>query len=227
MKLASCAFVLAAASTVTSLAGAQAQEGERAAYTPPLAAPRDALELSLASGYTQGFGSLQSGVGIPSVATGGLGLDLGIGYRINPTWAVAWSGEYQALSPERTEAAQGFTSSIAAQVHFRPAQRLDPWVEAGAGYRFLWEDPTAGATVRSHGFQLARVRFGLDYRADRHVALGPMVGLDANLFLFRDVGGDTSNIPDPRVSSFFFAGIQGRVDIGGGTGSTSRTISRR
>ena len=227
MKLAPCLCVIVATSTATSLAGAQAREGERPAYVSPLGAPRDALELSLASGYAQGFGSLQSGVGLPSVATGGLALDLGIGYRIDPTWAVLWGGEYQALSPERTDQAQGFSSSIAAQVHFRPAQRLDPWAEAGAGYRFLWESPTDGPTLRTHGFQLARVRVGLDWRADRHVALGPVVGADVNLFLFQDFGGNASNIPEPRASSFFFAGVQGRIDIGGGSAASRALAARR
>ncbi len=222
MKLVAFFAAFGATLIATSVAGAQ----ETPAPRRPLGAPRNALELTLASGYAQGFGSLQSGVGIPSVVRGGLGLDLGIGYRIDPTWAVLWAGEYQALSPERSDSARGFSSSLAAQAHFAPARRLDPWVEAGAGYRLLWEEPTEGPTVRSHGFQLVRFRVGLDWRADRHVALGPVAGVDANLFLFQDAGGVTSNIPDPRFSSFFFAGVQGRIDIGGGS-SGSRTISRR
>src|SRR5262245_32588702 len=45
-------------------------------------APKDAFELSTGVGYTQPIGMLQSGVGMPSVATAGLALDLGLAFRM-------------------------------------------------------------------------------------------------------------------------------------------------
>lgn len=243
MKLASSALALGATLTATSLAGAQPPESQPTLYPPApgytvpepeqpttrkvIPAAQNALELSVGSGYAQGFGSLKSGVGMPSVATGGLGIDLGVGYRIDPGWAVLWSGQYQELTPERTGGARGFTMSIAAQYHFAPVKRVDPWVEAGAGYRFLWEDPSVGPTLLSHGWQLARVRAGIDLRADEHVAFGPVVGADATMFLFQDGPDVSTYISDPRLSTFIFAGVQGRFDIGGSTSATTPTVSRR
>lgn len=71
----------------TAAGVALAQPPEPAPYYVPydrlaerrLEAPRNALELSLGTGYSQGFGNLRSGVGMPSVVTPGAGLTLGIG----------------------------------------------------------------------------------------------------------------------------------------------------
>jgi hypothetical protein len=239
MKLASFVAALGATLTASLLAQAQPPDGtptsttvtaeapaERKAVPP---APRNALELTAGAGYTQGVGSLMSGVGMPSVATIGYGLDAGIGYRIDPRWAVLLTGQYQELNAQRTDAARGFNTSIVAQYHFAPTRRLDPWVEAGAGWRFLWEAPEVGPTVLTHGIQLARVRVGLDIRGDAHAAFGPMIGADANLFLYQDVlsGQQATTIGDPRVSTFLYAGVQGRFDIGNKTSSSSRTMARR
>lgn len=242
MKPASCIAALGAAMTATALAGAQPPESQPSTYQPqplypvpsaeeasrgPIPAARNAFEITVGSGYTQGFGMLKSGVGLPSVATAGLGIDLGLGYRIDPSWAVLWSGEYQELVAERANAVRGFTTSLAGQYHFRPAQRVDPWVEVGAGYRFLWENPSFGPTILSHGWQLARVRAGVDLRADEHVAFGPYVGADATMFLFQDGGDVATTISDPRLSTFIFAGVQGRFDVGGSTRASRAAASAR
>jgi hypothetical protein len=185
----------------------------------PLAAPTNALELTMSTGYTQGFGSLKSGVGMPSIVTPGVAFDLGVGYRVDPKLAVLWSGEYAELTAERTESARAFTTGVAIQYHFMPMQRVDPWMEGGVGYRFLVEDPTVGPNLLTHGFQLARLRVGVDFRVEEAVALGPMVGLDANLFLFQDIPNAGTAIADPRLSTFVFAALQGRFDFGQTTSS--------
>ena len=181
----------------------------------------------MGTGYTQGFGSLKSGVGMPSVATPGIGVDLGLGYRIDPKWAVLFAGEYQELDSQRAAAARGYTTSIAMQYHFAPLQRLDPWVEGGGGLRFLWEDASVGPTVVTYGFQLARVRAGLDFRAGEAVAIGPVIGVDVTMFAFQDSGDLSAVINDRRLSTFVFAGLQGRFDVGDSTRSTSPPLPMR
>jgi hypothetical protein len=212
--------------SLTAVGFARAQPPEPAPMpdvveTPPpkkeLAAPSNAFELSAGTGYTQGFGSLQSGVGMPSVATPGVAFDLGLGYRIDHRLMVGWQGEYAELTAERTNTARAFTSGVALQYHMNPMQRVDPWVEVGVGYRFMVEDPGVGPTLLTHGLQLARVRLGLDFRADEAVSLGPVIGADATMFLFQDFPNVATNISDPTVSTFVFAGLQGRFDIGQNT----------
>jgi hypothetical protein len=99
------------------------------------------------TGYTQRVGSLKSGVGLPSVVTLGIGVDLQLGYRADANWAVLWSGEFQDFTAERAPSARGFTMSVVMQCHITPMQRLDPWIEAGAGYRSLSEYPSIGPTL--------------------------------------------------------------------------------
>ena len=239
MKLSSSFLALSAVLTATALARAQppgTQPSTAPSPTAPeapsfaeqrLPAPKNAFEFAVGTGYTQGFGSLKSGVGLPSVVTPGIGIDLELGYRAHENWAVLWSGELQDFTAERTPAARGFTTSVVMQYHLAPMQRLDPWIEAGAGYRFLSEDPSMGPTLTTHGFELARVRAGLDVRTAENIAIGPMVGFDATVFLFQDVPNLGTNISDPRYSTFIFAGMQGRFDVGGSTSSRSPTVSKR
>ena len=189
---------------------ATAAERPRAA---PIPAASNALELSFGTGYTQGFGSLERGVGFPSVAEGGVAFGLGIGYRIDPRWAVLWSGELQEFDARRATGARGFTSSIAGQVHLAPTNRVDPWAELGAGYRILWEDFARAPVLVTHGFQLGRLRVGVDFRAGRGGAVGPVVGADLNLLLFQDAPSIQADVRDVRLSTFVFAGMQARFDL--------------
>jgi len=186
-------------------------------------APARALELSVATGYTQGFGSLQRGVGLPSVARAGIGAELGVGYRIDPHWGVSAIGQYQELRSERADAARGMTGTLAVQYHMAPSVRVDPWVELGTGYRVLWEPLPDRDTLVNHGLQLARLRVGLDLR-DENIAIAPVIGADITTFLWQDAG-TVDALSDPRVSTFVFAGIQGRLDVGGTKTSTVRTTS--
>jgi len=252
MKLALSFVALGVSLTATAVAGAQPPDTPSSSYqyqpSTPLylpeaeqrsweqshvAAPTKALELTVGSGYTQGFGSLQSGVGMPSVATPGIGVDVGVGYRMSPKAAVLVSGQYQELTAERASGARGLTGTLGLTYHLAPMQRVDPWVEVGTGYRLLWEDPVAGPNLLTHGFQLGRVRAGLDFRAGPNAAIGPMIGADANLFLFQDIPGVQTNIADPTVSTFVFAGLQGRFDAGGtstgmSVGSTgTKTVAKQ
>jgi hypothetical protein len=98
----------------------------------------------------------------------------------------------------------------------------------------LWEVPSPGGGPigLNHGLELGRVRVGLDMRVSREVAIAPVIGADATMFLWQDIGGSVSAIGTPTVSTFVFAGIQGRLGVGGtqisepsgGTTLTSGTI---
>ncbi|MDB4937269.1 MAG: uncharacterized protein JWP87_4241 [Labilithrix sp.] len=234
MKLALSLVALAVVSTATGLAHAQPPDAEvtymtaeRPRYRNELRAPADAVELSVSTGYTRPFGNLRGGVGFPSVARAGIGVGVGFGYRIDPHWAVLWSGGYQELAAERAGAARSFTTSFAAQYHLTPYDRLDPWVELGAGYRFFVEDPLVGPTVLTHGFQLAEVKAGFDLRASEGLAIGPMIGADATLLYFQDLPNASTFIDDPRVSTFVYAGLQGRFDIGVQGTARAREVASR
>lgn len=195
-----------------------------------LAAPSSALELTLSTGYTQPFGMVERGLETTNVATPGIGIDLGVGYRITPRWSISYGAQYFELTAERGSSTRGLAPSIALTYHFAPDVRVDPWLELGSGYRFLWENGAqAGVNTLWHGFRMATARVGIDLRAGSDVSLAPFVGADVNVFMWRDDVTAVA-IADPRVNTFFFAGLQGRFDIGGtkvgGAGLTSAPLER-
>ena len=218
MKIALIAGAASLALLIVSSAAAQQPPTSEKSYPQErVAAPENALELTVGTGYTQPFGQMRSGAGMPSVAGAGIGIDLGAGYRLDPHWGFAIGGQYSELTAEHVDAVRGFAATVAAQYHLDPNVRLDPWVELGTGYRLLWQVTPANApNVMTHGFELARARVGLDLQVSEGVAIAPVIGADATLFLWQDAG-TSSAISSPSVSTFVFAGLQGRMDVGGGT----------
>lgn len=217
--------VAALALLAPSLAGAQTAERTYLEHGVP--APSQALELTVGTGWTQGFGNLRSGVGMPSVAHEGIGVDANVGYRISPRFAVSIGAQYQELNAQASSAARGATATIAAQFHMAPTTRLDPWLELGGGYRGLWLVPNFAnePTNLIHGVQLARARLGFDVRLSPDIAIAPVIGADATMFLYQDVGGNNTAIGNPDVSTFVFAGLQGRIDVGGTKTGTATVTS--
>lgn len=178
-------------------------------------APRQAFELTLGSGYTQGFGDLQQDIAVEDTAQAGVSFDLGLGYRISPRWAVGLSGGYQMFDEGdallNDEMPRGVTGRIDATYHFSPFSRLDPWLKLGTGYRYLAERDQPGGDAHLHGIEVAHLNLGFDLRAGRQFALAPLIGGGLNVFLWEG----TDAIDDPRPSAFVFAGLQARFDLGG------------
>lgn len=214
-------FVTAAAVLALGLPSvARAQRpttsGEQGSPQRGVRAPSEAFELTIGTGYTQPFGLLRSGVGMPSIAGAGIGFDLGLGYRIGPRWGVSLGGQYQELtSAEQLDATRGFAVTFAVQYHLAPHLRTDPWLELGAGYRGLWTFPQGDfASALNHGPQAVRARVGLDVRVSPDIAFSPVIGADLTAFLWADSAGDNRAVSDPAVSTFVFAGVQARFDTG-------------
>jgi peptidoglycan-associated lipoprotein len=199
---------------IASATQARAQE-KPSFFDEPLAAPKKALEIVVGTGYTQGFGSLQQGLDMSRVATSGIGVDLGIGYRATPHWGVALTGQYQEFTAERSASARGFVPGIAATYHAAPYTRTDPFISFGAGYRFLWENQQQGQPqLMTQGFELAKLVVGVDIRVDKNVALAPVIGADLTLPLWQTTNNATTEaIANPSMATYVFAGLQARFDI--------------
>lgn len=181
-------------------------------------APEGAVEISVAPGFTQGFGAIEGGAGVGDVAQGGFGLGLGLGYRLAPYWAIALTGQYQELDAGGGWNARGMTAGAGVTYHGRPYSTVSTWVELAAGYRLLWSVPHAGPTTLWHGFQIGRLLAGVDLRTTPEMAFGPMIGADINAFVWRAREGDpAARIAGVGVSTFFYIGAQGRFDIGART----------
>ena len=195
---------------------ASAQERGTTWFQDHVAAPSNALELTVGSGYTQGWGMIQSGSVLRDVATPGIGFDLGVGYRLNHRWSIGLTGQYNELYSPHEHGVRGMTGGLAATYHFMPETGVDPWFEFGSGYRLMWVDNTAPSqNVLYHGFEAVRARVGLDLRLTPDIAIAPVVGADANVFVWQNTAGNNTTITDPRPNTFIYAGIAGRFDVGG------------
>jgi len=223
---------------------------QRTYWRHSLTAPRDAIELGVSTGYTQGFGNIGRNRTAHDLAGPGLGIGANLGYRLSPYWSLGLHGMYQELSPTSTLAnarARGALAGLDATYHLSPFDRVDVWGSLGAGYRFLWdlngsEDSQvdgSGTTVREasngnimrHGFELARLELGFDVRVSKSVGIGPLVGADISTMLWRDEGRGAGSemMSDRGLTTFVYGGLQGRFDIGGDRVDrmTNRMAARR
>ena len=190
-------------------ARAQTVVHERVTVDGHFETPTHALELYGASVYTQGFGELQSGVDMARVITPGIGTELGAGYRFDPRWVMSIVGQYAEFAAQRATSARSLVAGLTVAYNMRPYEKLDPWIQFGAGYRWIWESNTAPTPdLLTQGFELAKVTLGLDVRASRDISMGPLVGVDLTLPLWQ-----SGAIADPRVSAFVFAGLLTRFDV--------------
>jgi opacity protein-like surface antigen len=198
------------------------------AYAPPAA--DNALEFTLGGGYAQGFGDIGGGQRSLTDLTGPGGeIRLGIGYRINPYFLIGVTGSGGILSNadfSRGSNVYTATTSLEANYHFLPWDKLDPWVGLAAGWRALWIDRPIGTESR-HGVDVARVTVGVDYRVSPGIAISPYVGAAATLFLTQELAGTRGfvNVHSPDVNVWLSAGIQMRFDFFGSGGPAVRVAT--
>ncbi len=200
-----------------------------------LYAPRDALEIGVHGGYTQPFGEIQDGRAIMDSVDAGGAFGLDIGWRLNPRWSLGFAGQYhESMVDDRLDDAtvdiRGLTATVQATIHFTPYDPVDPYVSLGTGYRGLWTIETGPRNdLMTHGFQIARGLFGVDFRVARDFALGPVVGADMTVFVWENPEGPIGNerLSDLRLTTFLFAGVGGRFDIGGRRESEARAVAWR
>src|SRR5579883_1817587 len=123
---------LAVASVCATTAWAQ-EEGQPY-FNQHVEAPANAFEISVGTGYTQGFGNMRPGTSVNDVQSAGIGFDLGLGYRVNPYWGIGVNGQYQEYESQRGTGTRGLQFGLNAQWHFLPYTHIDPWLSFGVGY---------------------------------------------------------------------------------------------
>jgi len=184
-------------------------------------APKRAFEIGVDGGYTQPFGNVGAGGSIHDLVTAGGAVGLALGYRFDPHWSIAATGQYHQSAAghafDDTDAdIRGVAMGAQGTYHFRPYRMVDPYLTFGSGYRMLFTAPKNGPNDMIHGVELAKTLIGLDFRVSPSVAIGPLAGADLNLFLWDNPQGATGNVRlEARPSTFLFAGLGGRFDVGG------------
>jgi hypothetical protein len=187
-----------------------------------VAAPANALEIGVATGYTQGVGPIGGGMQhVEDISKGGGAVQLEATYRINPTFAVGAYGSFSKYATGDHISDQndvfGATAGIQAMAHLRPERSVDPWVSLGAGWRGLWVSPDSGKKTSLQGLELARLQVGVDYRVSQDVSISPVIGGSLNMFVSEDSPMTTkyTEISDKKANFIGFAGLAGRFDLGG------------
>lgn len=210
----------------------QKDQAQESSGGKDLSATNHHLELTVGTGYAQGFGDVgDSQLSLTDTAKAGGAIQVGVGYRIIPqlTLGVYGSGSMYGRGDQVDSSTNVYsaTTGVEATYHILPAaSELDPWVSLGSGWRGYWEHADQG-TTSMHGWQIAKLQVGLDYRIDKQIAVAPVVGVDMTTFFTQST--PTSNgwdsISSPKVNAFLFAGVQGRFDIP--VGSDSSQVASR
>jgi hypothetical protein len=191
---------------------------------PPkvLGAPVSAFEIGVQGGYTQPFGEITPDQNIDDIVDAGGSIAVELGYRINQSFSLSAlvNGHRSAVDNSQNDTLEitGVSGTAQFTIHTMPYSRVDPYLAFGAGYRALWlidEGPDNDRVL--HGIEVGRATFGVDFRLSDSVAIGPLMGADVNLFLWdENTDLDTRiSVEDPQASTFIFAGVAGRFDVGG------------
>jgi hypothetical protein len=214
----------------TNVAGAQERDqGARlGAASDALAPATHDVEITIGTGYAQGFGKVASGgAKLTDSAQAGGGVELGVGYRVTShlMLGVYGSGSMFSRADQVDSSTNLYSASAGIQAawHFLPAyQTFDPWVSIGTGWRGFWINSNAG-TSSLQGMDLGRLQVGVDYRLNDAISISPVASATLTSFFTQSQAGESgfSNISSPTVSTFLFAGLQGRFDIA--TSSEPRT----
>jgi hypothetical protein len=205
---------------------AQPVHEERFVYQQ-VAAPMNAFEMRLNSGYTQGFGVAAPGHGMPSIAGAGVNGTLDLDYRASPWISMGLQGEYQQFVSEQNTEARGFVGNIGVTFHGSPLYRGDPYLRFGAGWRQLWSVNPPGAPSTSYfGFELGKLTLGYDIRLSPGVAIAPQASADLTLFTWQNAAGINSTLSAACVATFIYAGLQVRFDMGGTTTDSTAVASK-
>jgi hypothetical protein len=192
-----------------------------------------AVELTIGTGYMQGFGNIASRQpSLTDLGTAGGGVQGGVGYRIIPRLTIGAYGSWGMFGrgdqADPTGNLYTATAGGEATWHILPdGYEFAPWVSLGTGWRGYWMTGNQGTTA-THGWEIAKLQVGIDYRMTRDIAISPVVGLDLTTFFTQSTPASQGfqNIQNPNVNTFLFAGLQGRFDIPTSSDSSSHVASR-
>jgi hypothetical protein len=183
---------------------------------------KNAFELGVAAGYSQGAGQVSGGMPHLQDLSGPGGIvEIDAGYRIIPAVSVGLYGTFAQYQNGDQVASStdvyGATAGVQAVAHLRPDRSIDPWVSLGTGWKGEWLNPTTGKVTSLQGLELARLQIGADYRVSKDVAIAPMIGGSLGMFVSEDtpMTTDYTEIETKKVNFTGFAGLSGRFDLGG------------
>ena len=218
---------------------ANAQEaGQPSYFERRMRAPLEAFEIGVSGAYNQGFGNLTDTASTPigsrrlqDTAGAGGGAELDLSYRFLPEMAAgvfAGGSQYDPQNMPGGTDVQSLAAGLQGQWFFRPYRTINPWVGLASAYRGFWISPDVGGVTQRHGWEIARLQVGVDFRASKEISIGPYVGGAVDVFFSETLPGQTArNLSGPPASGFVNAGILGRFDLGGTYVDEATRVSKR
>jgi len=195
---------------------------DASAFDHHVAAPGNAFELGVATGYSQGGGPVGGALAhLEDISGAGAAVELDAAYRINPTFSIGAYGTFSKYATGDQVSGNadvlGASAGIQAAAHLRPDRSVDPWISLGAGWKGLWLNADQGKNTSLQGLDLARIQLGVDYRVTKDAAISPVIGGSLGLFVSQDspMTDGYTEINDKKVNFTGFAGLAGRFDLGG------------
>lgn len=214
------------------LAGGRLSHADPQAYNPnafdlsgaldrPVPPTPRSIEIGIGGGYTQGVGGAGGAGSVQDLTGPGANLELQVGVRTSPALTVglyATGARYRHgdLFADGSQA-HGATAGIQAVWHAREERALGPWISLGCGWRGLWLAPAGSAPISAHGIELMRLQLGMDYRISPAIAVTPVIGASASVFLVEDAAMPSmfAAVRDNRLNLYVYSGVLGRFDLGG------------
>jgi hypothetical protein len=176
----------------------------------------------LGNAFSQGFGrAAHDELKIGDLASGGFSTQLGLGYRVSPHLMIGWylEGARYFSGTAVPDGTVNYSAAMGVQAnwHFMPFSRIDPWIGVGTGGRGYWVDAPKSQGSGMYGLDVLRLRAGADYKLGPSTSVGPMVGASFATLLAVDDSSTSGarDIDSPGLSTFVYAGVQGRFEIGG------------
>ena len=220
-KVSCSATAAAAALTTTAILNAAAATGSpnvptNAAERPSAVAPDTRsghLYIAPTVGFTDPFGSAQSGVSQSQSASWGFGYGGSLALGISRYVLVeAWGG-YIPFGAATTCAGCADSSSFGAglglQYHLVSGIPFDPWMGFGLGWRSTTLAQSNAPSATYAGLEWTRLTLGGDWYPTKHVGFGPTLALDLGTYTARP----SSPIGDASVFAFFTAGARVVLDF--------------
>jgi hypothetical protein len=220
------------AGVLLGLGGVGAAHADPQAYNPNAfdlsgALDRDvaptprSLEIGIGGGYTQGVGGAGGAGSVQDLTGPGGNLELQVGLRTSPGLTIGLYGtgaryRHGDVFADGSQA-HGATAGVQAVWHGRAARAIGPWIGVGAGWRGLWLAPAGASAISAHGIELLRIQLGIDYRITPAIAITPVIGASASVFLVEDarMPSQFSAVRDNRINLYGYTGFLGRFDLGG------------
>jgi hypothetical protein len=198
---------------------------------PPVAAAAAPTgpEIGLRVAYALPFGDIAGdgtggSIGVKDFFSGGVPVQIDLGYRFSPAVYAGVYGSYGFLIPACPDTAEcsahNYRLGLGFQFHLAPEADLDPWIGIGAGYEWLTYNASGGGASQDlevRGFEFAHLELGADFAVAPGFKFGPFGSFSIGQYdkastagVFGSASGD---FIEKKVHEWLMFGLRGAFSL--------------